>query len=80
MYVWVIQDAKAQRREVVLGVRTPGYVEIEKGVELGEQVVVGGTDRLQPGTEVKVAVVDRDPRRPAGDRPAVGRDTAQSRP
>lgn len=80
MYVWVIRDAKAQRREVVLGVRTPGYVEIEKGLELGEQVVVGGTDRLQPGTEVKAAVVDRDPRRPAGDRPAVGRDTAQIRP
>lgn len=70
MYVWVVQDAKAQRREVVLGVRTPGYVEIQKGLELGEQVVVGGTDRLQPGSEVRPTVVDRDPRRPAGDRPA----------
>lgn len=80
MYVWVVNGGKAERREVVLGVRTPGYVEIEKGLELGEQVVVGGTDRLQPGTEVKATVVDRDPRRPAGDRPAVGHDTTQSRP
>jgi len=80
MYVWVVSGGKAERREVVLGVRTPGYVEIDKGLELGEQVVVGGTDRLQPGTEVKVAVVDREPRRPAGDRPAAGRDTAAARP
>jgi len=70
MYVWVVEGAKAQRREVVLGVRTPGYVEIQRGLMLGEQVVVGGTDRLQPGSEVKPTVVDRDPRRPAGDRPA----------
>lgn len=80
MYVWVIQDAKAQRREVVLGVRTPGYVEIEQGLELGEQVVVGGTDRLQPGTEVRASVVDRDPRRPVEDRPAAGRDSSAPRP
>ena len=80
MYVWVIQDTKAQRREVVLGVRTPGYVEIEKGLELGEQVVVGGTDRLQPGSEVKATVVDRDPRHPVEDKPAARRDTAAARP
>lgn len=77
MYVWVIQDAKAQRREVVLGVRTPGYVEIQKGLELGEQVVVGGTDRLQPGAEVRTTVVDRDPTRPVTDRAAAGRDSVR---
>jgi membrane fusion protein (multidrug efflux system) len=77
MYVWVIQDAKAQRREVVLGVRTPGYVEIQKGLTLGEQVVVGGTDRLQPGAEVRTTLVDRDPTRPATDRAAAGRDSAR---
>jgi membrane fusion protein (multidrug efflux system) len=69
MYVWVIRDGKAERREIVLGVRTPGYVEITSGLSLGEQVVVGGTDRLQPGAEVKATVVDRDPRRPVRDRP-----------
>jgi membrane fusion protein (multidrug efflux system) len=85
MYVWVIRDAKAERREIVLGVRTPGYVEITSGLALGEQVVVGGIDRLQPGSEVQVTVVDRDPRRPVQDRsdslPAspAPRDTTQPR-
>ena len=77
MFVWVINGTKAERREVVLGVRTIGYVEIQSGLVQDEQVVVGGTDRLQPGTEVKATVVDRDPRRPAEDRPAVARDTAK---
>jgi membrane fusion protein (multidrug efflux system) len=76
MYVWVVEGDKAQRREVELGVRTPGYVEIQKGLSLGEQVVVGGTDRLQPGSTVRLTVVDRDPRRPVSDRP-VARDTAR---
>ena len=76
MYVWVVEGDKAQRREVELGVRTPGYVEIQKGLNLGEQVVVGGTDRLQPGATVRLTVVDRDPRRPVTDRPAA-RDSAR---
>lgn len=80
MYVWVIKDAKAERREVVLGVRTPGYVEVVQGLELEEQVVVGGTDRLQPGSEVRPTVVDRDPRRPVADRPAPVRDSAPTPP
>ncbi|NOT06718.1 MAG: efflux RND transporter periplasmic adaptor subunit [Gemmatimonadales bacterium] len=68
MYVWVVKDDKAERREVTLGVRTPGYVEIVRGLELGEQVVVGGTDRLQPSAAVKPTVVNRDPKRPGSDR------------
>jgi membrane fusion protein (multidrug efflux system) len=55
MYVWVIKDEKAERREVTLGVRTPGTVEITQGLELGEAIVVGGTDRLQPGTAVRLS-------------------------
>jgi len=77
MYVWVINAAKAERREVVLGVRTPGYVEVQRGLTLGEQVVVGGTDRLQPGAEVRTTVVDRDPTRPVTDRAAAGRDSVR---
>lgn len=75
IFVWVINGTKAERREVVLGVRTPGYVEIQRGLTLGEQVVVGGTDRLQPGAEVRTTVVDRDPTRPATDRAAAVRDS-----
>ena len=59
MYVWVIRDGKAERREVTLGVRTPGYVEVAERLDPGEQVVVGGPERLSPGADVRATVVDR---------------------
>jgi membrane fusion protein (multidrug efflux system) len=62
MFVWVVQDGKAMRKEVSLGVRTPGYVEVRSGVEPGDQVVVGGAERLSQGAEVRATVVDRAPR------------------
>ncbi len=50
-YVWVATDsATATRREVQLGVRRPGFVEVLEGVAAGEQVVVGGIERLLGGS------------------------------
>jgi membrane fusion protein (multidrug efflux system) len=71
-FVWVTTEGKAARRQVELGVRTPGFVEARSGVEAGEQVVVGGQERLADGAPVAPKVVDRTPRRgnediPAGD-------------
>lgn len=60
-YVWAIADGKATRREVDLGVRTPGFVEARTGVQPGEQVVVGGLERLQEGAPVAPRVVERRP-------------------
>lgn len=57
--VWVVRDGKATRREVALGVRMPGFVEILSGVEPGEQVVVGGAERLQEGAPVAPTVIER---------------------
>ena len=62
-YVWVAVDGKATRRQVELGVRTPGFVEARSGVEPGEQVVVGGQERLAEGAPVAVMLVDRTPAR-----------------
>jgi membrane fusion protein (multidrug efflux system) len=67
-FVWVINDGKATRRPVDLGVRTPGFVEARSGVEAGEQVVVGGQERLAEGAPAAPTVVDR--------RPASGREGA----
>jgi membrane fusion protein (multidrug efflux system) len=51
--VWVVgPDNKVDRREVTLGVRRAGFVEIAEGVTAGEKVVVGGAERLQPGAPV----------------------------
>jgi membrane fusion protein (multidrug efflux system) len=60
-FVWVAADGKAVRRQVELGVRTPGFVEARSGVEAGEQVVVGGQERLSDGAPVAPKVVDRAP-------------------
>ena len=59
--VWVAADGKADRREVTLGVRTPGFVEVRAGVQAGELVVVGGAERLFPGAPVHATVVQRAP-------------------
>jgi membrane fusion protein, multidrug efflux system len=64
-FVWVIEDGRAVRRDVELGVRTPGYVEIRRGVTTGEQVVVGGLERLVSGAPVQATEI---PRRPRGAR------------
>ncbi|MDF3053106.1 MAG: efflux transporter periplasmic adaptor subunit [Geminicoccaceae bacterium] len=60
-FVWVVADGKATRRQVELGVRTPGFVEVKSGVENAEQVVVGGQERLQEGAPVQATLVQRRP-------------------
>ncbi|HEU4955885.1 MAG TPA: efflux RND transporter periplasmic adaptor subunit [Gemmatimonadales bacterium] len=77
-FVWVVQNGKATRRQVELGVRTPGLVEVRSGVESGEQVVVGGQERLAEGAPVQPKVIDRTrPAPPEVDATgAAGKDTA----
>jgi membrane fusion protein (multidrug efflux system) len=57
--VFVVSDGKARRRPVEIGLRLPGFVEITSGVVAGEQVVVGGLERLTDGAPVKTTVVER---------------------
>src|SRR5438034_2896027 len=66
-YVWVVKDGKADRRQVTIGVRTAGWAEIEGGgVQAGDQVVVGGLERLFPGAPVMPQVVERHRGAPTG--------------
>lgn len=59
-YVWLAKDGKADRREVSVGVRTPGWAEVTGGVEAGDQVIVAGPlAMLQPGAPVMAQVVER---------------------
>ena len=58
----VVIDGKATRRELELGVRIPGFVEVRSGIIPGEAVVVGGLDRLVEGAAVQATVVERTPR------------------
>lgn len=59
-FVFVVTDArKVERREVVIGARRPGDVEVRQGLEAGELVVTHGVQKVRPGEEVKIIAVDR---------------------
>ena len=58
-FVWVVKDSKANQRQVTVGVRTAGWAEVQSGVEAGDQVVVGGAERLFPNAPVMARVVER---------------------
>jgi membrane fusion protein (multidrug efflux system) len=54
-YVYVVDGNKAERREVQIGMRRPGFVEVVSGLNAGEQVVIEGTQKVRDGGEVRVA-------------------------
>lgn len=60
-YVYLVTaDKKAERREVKIGVRQPGYVEILSGLKGGEKVVVEGTLKLRPDSDIRIAGDEKD--------------------
>jgi membrane fusion protein, multidrug efflux system len=65
-FVWVVKDGKANQRQVTVGVRTAGWAEVQSGVEAGDQVVVGGLERLFPNAPVMARVVERHRGVPTG--------------
>ena len=80
--VWAVKDGKVERREVRLGVRSPGEVEILQGVAAGEAVVVGGQAMLQPGAPVMARPKGAPMQPPGGGAdaaaPAAPADTAKA--
>ena len=78
-FAWVVKEGKATQRQVTVGVRTAGWAEVQSGVEAGDQVVVGGLERLFPNAPVMARVVERHRGAPTGqestaatNRPAAG--------
>jgi membrane fusion protein (multidrug efflux system) len=54
-FVFVIgQDNVASQKEIEIGQRKPGFVEIVSGISAGENVVIEGTLRLREGSKVKI--------------------------
>lgn len=52
-YVFVVHDGVAARREVRIGKRRPGDVEIVSGIDEHEHVVIEGTQNIRDGTAVQ---------------------------
>ncbi|EXI81059.1 MAG: Efflux pump periplasmic linker BepF [Candidatus Accumulibacter appositus] len=54
----VSSDGKADRRELQIGGRRPGLVEVVTGIAAGEQVITHGHMQLRPGQAVRIIAVD----------------------
>ena len=52
-YVFVVADGKVSRREVRIGGRRPGSVEVLGGLSAGERVIVEGTQKVREGASVQ---------------------------
>jgi membrane fusion protein (multidrug efflux system) len=52
--IYVVEGGVARQRNVTTGIRDGGEVEIVRGAEAGEQVVVWGQQKLRDGAEVLV--------------------------
>jgi len=54
VYVFVVRDGRAEKRQVRTGQRRVGEVQILAGLAAGEQVVTEGTQKLRDGASVTV--------------------------
>lgn len=57
-YVFVAEDGVARRISVSLGSRSPGLVEVSRGLSLQDQVIITGQDRLSSGDRIDVVEDD----------------------
>lgn len=53
-FVFVVEAGKAQKKQLHIGRRLHGFVEVLDGVEIGTQVVIEGALKLRDGISVKV--------------------------
>lgn len=52
--VYVVQDGKAERRQVRIGQASGDLVEVLEGVRVGDSVVVAGAEQLRDGVAVRI--------------------------
>jgi len=63
-FVYTVEEGKAALKEVVLGQRMAGRVEILEGLQAGEEVITAGHQKVSKGFPVRVR--DREARRDEG--------------
>ena len=60
-FVYVVNDGRAEERQVSLGSRRPGQVEITAGLKPGEQIVTQGVQRIRDGLAVRLTGASPQP-------------------
>ena len=68
-FVFVVEEGRASERQVSLGSRRPGQVEILSGLEPGEQIVTQGVQRIRDGLPVRMAGASGPPSAAASSSP-----------
>ena len=53
-YVFVVNNDVVEQREVIIGERKPGIVQVVDGLVSGERIITEGTLRVQEGSAVRV--------------------------
>lgn len=53
VFVFVVAADRVQRREITLGARRPGDVQVVSGLAAGERVIVEGTQKVRDGDSVR---------------------------
>jgi membrane fusion protein (multidrug efflux system) len=53
-FVFLVQDGRAVEREVQIGARSPGLVEVRTGLAAGDVIVTEGIQRLRDGVPLQV--------------------------
>ena len=71
-YVYVVQEGKARKVPVVLGIRSNQLVEITQGLTGGETVIVSGKDLVTDGLKVEPRPMDAPGIQPTGSPPTTG--------
>lgn len=57
-FVWLIESGMARRVEVEIGDRRPGWVEVVRGLQADDTIVLDGISRLR-GNSVNVSITER---------------------
>jgi multidrug efflux pump subunit AcrA (membrane-fusion protein) len=68
-YVYVMQDGKARKVPVELGIRSNGLIEITKGLTGTDPVIVSGKDLVTDGLKVDAKPMDTTPQPTHPDSP-----------
>ncbi len=52
------ENVSVEKVEVKTGMRFPGYIEVLKGLSVGDRVVTHGNDKLKPGDKLNIIGID----------------------
>ncbi len=77
-FVWVADDGEARKQTLLVGLRGRDRVEVVEGLEGGEDIVLRGFEKLEPGKEVQSLSEPKDtpdtPQDSAGNAETEGED------